>query len=56
MRDDGSRRDGFADYLCLVLKDAGMPKDKFVVIRIWDAFSLAREEFKEIGRSECKKE
>lgn len=37
MRDDGSRRDGFAEYLCLVLKETGMPVGKFVTIRIWDA-------------------
>lgn len=56
VRDDGSRRDGYADYLCLVLKDSGMPKGKFIVIKIWDAYSMAAGKFKEIGRSECKKD
>lgn len=53
VRDDGSNRDGYADYMCLVLHDAGMPKGDFVVIRILDAASLARDEMKELGRSEC---
>ena len=56
VRDDGSRRDGYADYLCLVLKDSGMPKGKFVLIKIWDAYSMTDGKFKEIGRSECKKQ
>jgi hypothetical protein len=51
--DDGSRRDGFADYLCLVMHDAGMPSGDFYVIRVWDAAAMARDEMKEIGRAEC---
>lgn len=53
MRDDGSRRDGFAEYLCLTLFDAGMPKGEFLVIRIWDAGAMARGDMEEIGRFEC---
>lgn len=53
VRDDGSRRDGFAEYLCLALHEHGMPKGDFVVIRIWDAGAMARNEMKEIGRFDC---
>lgn len=55
MRDDGSRRDGFANYLCMVLYDAGMQPGDFVVIKILDAAAMAREEMSEIGRYECAK-
>jgi hypothetical protein len=53
MRDDGSRRDGFAEYLCLVLHEHGMPKGDLVVIHIWDAAALARNEMREIGKFDC---
>lgn len=54
MRDDGSRRDGFAEYLCLILHQHGMPKGDLVVIRIWDADVMARGEMRELGRFDCK--
>ena len=56
LRDDGSRRDGYAEYICTVLKENDMPSKAFTVIHVWDAYSLAQEEFKEIGRAECTKE
>ncbi len=55
MRDDLSRRDGFASYLCVLLLDAGMQPGDFVVIKIWDAAAMSREELKEIGRYECER-
>lgn len=53
MRDDGSRRDGFAEYLCLVMHQHGMPKGKLVVIRIWDAAAMAKSDMREIGKFNC---
>lgn len=53
MRDDGSRRDGFAEYVCLTLHGAGMPKGQVVMIHIWDAAAMAREEMNEIGSNTC---
>jgi len=53
MRDNGSRRDGFADYLCLQLRHFGMQVGDFIVIHVYDAAAMAREEFREIGRYEC---
>lgn len=53
MRDDGTRRDGFAEYICLVLHDSGMPKGSFLVIHIWNAAEMAKGNMREIGRSEC---
>ena len=53
VRDDGSRRDGLAEYLCLTLYDSGMPAGDFVVVRIWDAAAMAGGELREIGRFDC---
>lgn len=55
MVDDGSRRDGFAEYLCIVLYDAGMPVGGFTVIHIWDAGAMASGLMKEIGRYDCER-
>jgi hypothetical protein len=55
VRDDGSRRDSFADYICLTLSDAEMPTGESVIITIWDAAAMAREEMKELGKSSCSK-
>lgn len=55
MRDDGSRRDGFAEYLCMTLHEEGMNVGDFVIIKILDAAALAQQNTKEIGRFECEK-
>ncbi|CDZ60471.1 Hypothetical protein NGAL_HAMBI2605_10410 [Neorhizobium galegae bv. orientalis] len=53
VRDDGSRRDGFAESACVTLMESGMPVGAFTVIRIWDAAAMARGEQRELGRFEC---
>ncbi|MEO1985385.1 MAG: hypothetical protein ABGX47_01880 [Martelella sp.] len=53
MYDDGSRRDGYAEYLCLVLFSSGMPKGESVIITIWDATAMVQGDMKRIGRFEC---
>ena len=53
MFDDGSNRDGYAQYLCLILREHGIPSNKLIVIRIWDAAEMARENFNELGKHEC---
>jgi hypothetical protein len=53
VRDDGSRRDGFAQYLCVVLFEAGMPVGQSVVIRVLDAAALVRGEMVTLGRYDC---
>ena len=53
MRDDGTRRDGYAESMCLILGQNGMPAGDFIVIHIYDAAAMAREEFREIGRYDC---
>lgn len=55
VRDDGSNRDGFAEYVCLEIMDAGMEVGDFYVIHIWDAAQMAREKLVELGRDECSK-
>lgn len=53
MLDDGTRRDGYAEYLCLTLNHSGMPADDSVVISIWDAAAMARGELRKIGEFYC---
>lgn len=55
MVDDGTRRDGRAEALCLDLFDAGMPTGSATVIRIWDAQAIMSGEMKEIGRFDCER-
>lgn len=50
---DGTPRDGLAEYMCLVMLDAGKPPKEFVVVHIWDAAAMARGALVEIGRSDC---
>jgi hypothetical protein len=50
MIDDGTRRDGFASYVCL-----SMPKRvRATRVRILDAAKLARGKFETIGEYRCK--
>jgi len=50
MRDNGSRRDGFAQYLCLLLVQKDIHGTN---IRILDAASLSRGDGKLIGEDWC---
>lgn len=53
-RADGTRHDGFAQYLCLELAAAKPPGGRaFTVIHVWDAAAMARGQLAEIGRHEC---
>lgn len=55
VRDDGSRRDGYAEYLCMVLKSNGMPSGIMngVTIHVWDQAEMRRGKLKELGRNIC---
>lgn len=53
MQDDGTSRDGYANYLCLILSGAGQPTGANVTVRIWDA-AVMRDELKEIGEGYCR--
>lgn len=55
VQDDGTDRSGFADYFCTLLHSAGMEDGDFIVIKIWDAAAMAKDEMVELGRSECSK-
>jgi len=53
MIDDGSSRDGFAQYLCQAAQDHGVQAD---LIKIVDAAKVLREKkFVEIGSTYCPK-
>lgn len=54
VRDDGTRRDGYAQSICAALHQSGMPAGAFTVIHVWDAAAMARNELKELGRAECR--
>lgn len=53
MRDDGTRRDGYAESMCLILGQHGMQAGDFIVIHIYDAAAMIRDELREIGRYDC---
>ncbi len=50
--DDGSRRDGYADYLCLVAGDHGVRPD---LIKVIDIVKVVRTgKFVELGKAYCR--
>ncbi|WP_375590220.1 hypothetical protein ABWH89_05150 [Hoeflea alexandrii] len=51
--DDGSSRDGYASYMCFVLRDAGKPEGEFVSVRVWDHVSMATNSPKQLGQASC---
>ncbi|WP_116082115.1 hypothetical protein [Tropicimonas sp. IMCC34011] len=53
MRDNGSRRDGFAEYACIALHDFGMPYGETVIISVWDAYAMAQGDLVKIGENHC---
>lgn len=53
MIDDGTKRDGFAQYLCMAAKEHGVQAD---LIKIVDIAKVVREKkFVEIGSTYCPK-
>jgi len=36
MRPDGTRKDGFAEYVCMLLADTGAPKGKLKIVEVHD--------------------
>ena len=54
MDDDGTNRRGFADYICILLNDAGKPEGEFVAVTIWDRASMATDSPRQIGKSQCR--
>jgi len=53
MQDNGSERDGFASYLCLLTIDAGMPDGEMFRVSIVDIAALANDEISRIGEAVC---
>lgn len=51
VRDDGTDRSGYAEYLCLILHEAGMPAGHSTTITIWN-LSVERK----LGRFSCRKQ
>ena len=51
--DDGSDRTGFAQYVCLILNDAGRPEGTFAAITVWDAKAATTAQPKQLGKAYC---
>ena len=54
MRDDGKNRDGFGQYLCFVLDDAGRPAGQLVAVTIWDVSTVSSSSPRKLGAAICK--
>lgn len=52
--DDGTRRDGFAEYTCLVLALAGKPQGEIIIVTVVDHNSSLQGNFKELGKKACR--
>ncbi|MEW6519241.1 MAG: hypothetical protein AB1461_07490 [Thermodesulfobacteriota bacterium] len=50
--DDKTQRDGYAQYICLVLAEHGI---RGGVVRIMDEYAARKNEWKELGKSWCPK-
>ncbi|UVC08965.1 hypothetical protein IHQ71_28275 [Rhizobium sp. TH2] len=55
VHDDGTRRDGLAESFCVDLFSAGMPVGSSVIITVWDAAAMAREDLVELGKYQCER-
>lgn len=51
--DDGSTRDGYASYICLLTSDAGRPTGQSFVISIMDHRAMRRSEIRKLGTAVC---
>ncbi len=51
--DDGTPRDGLAQYFCLLRGDVGAPETARFVISIWDAKAMAMGDLRKIGSTNC---
>lgn len=59
MQPDGGRKDGFAEYLCMLLADAGAPKGQMKMVQIYDpaTFRAYREKTgsgRSMGMAACR--
>lgn len=57
VRDNGTRRDGFAGYLCMLASDAGWQQGKQgqdFIIHVWDLAAMSQGKLKELGKFHCK--
>lgn len=53
VKDDGTDRTSFADYVCLLLNDAGRPQGEFIAITVWDAMGQGTDNPIQLGKSYC---
>lgn len=52
--DDGTNRNGYAEYVCMVANDFAQPPERDRLVKIIDIAAVARNEgFKELGRHWC---
>ncbi|MCP8938793.1 hypothetical protein NK718_09730 [Alsobacter sp. SYSU M60028] len=55
MVDDGGRRDGYVETICVVLSQAGIPDGFAVVVQVLDEHAARRGLALEMGRAICTK-
>lgn len=53
VKDNGTNRAGYADYICLVLNQAGRPQGEFVAVTVWDVKGLGTNNSKQLGKTYC---
>lgn len=53
VHDDGTPRDGFAQYLCTSLTFAGKPESVRTVVRVLSASDMARGKSTVLGKTDC---
>lgn len=54
-KNDGTRHDGFAEYICLVMHNqAGKPRDQLVVVHILDYAQFMAGEHVRLGKKVCR--
>lgn len=51
--DDGSPRDAYASYICLLLNQAGKPQGELVSVTAWDAATAASNNPHQLGKANC---
>ena len=52
--DDGTPRDGYASYFCLLATDAGRPEGEMMIVHVWDHAFTLRGEMRQLGKAVCR--
>jgi hypothetical protein len=53
VNDDGTRRDGYAEYIWLLTRDAGRPGNASFIVTIMDHKAMLQQSIRKLGTSPC---